>query len=417
MSRHSHRVKQGGVTLIEAMVAMVIMAFGMVALIGLQSNLRRSGDLAKQRGEAVRIAQQRIEQLRDYSVRSSAEAASAPAGVKAYQDIATLNDPVNAGDANSNASYMLSQTVTPWVEASTATETMKGVSINVSWLDRAGETQFIETHAFIASADPGLSGSLTVPPVSTPLRRPADRDSAIPTGAKDLGNKTSVFKPQVEGTVAWVFNNLTGVVIGKCTVPIGTPTSALTAADVDSCRNNTVGFLLRGFIRFSDSASPDSDQPSSQALPLDMLLDVTGSNYPVTPRYECFDDSPAASDSSITTISYNCVIYPNNDTVRSWSGRLTIAGAGIATRGGNWQVCRYSANYDGDGVISNAEHPNTYATVTSSLSNQNFLIVQARASCPAGHTADPANGYFRTTTTVLHQSESSPSGDETPTPN
>ena len=61
MTRHTQlRRRQAGVTLIEAMVALLIMAFGMVALVGLQSNLRRSADLAKQRGEAIRIAQQQL---------------------------------------------------------------------------------------------------------------------------------------------------------------------------------------------------------------------------------------------------------------------------------------------------------------------------------------------------------------------
>lgn len=406
MTRPGHqgrdRSRQHGVTLIEAMVALLIMAFGMLALVGLQSNMRRSADLAKQRGEAIRLVQQKMEQLRDYSVLTAADAASAPAGAKAFDDLSTPAVNANAGEAGSNATFVMSQTVTDWVETSTAALAMKAVSLNVSWQDRTDQTQFVEVHSFLTRADPGLGGELTVPPVSSPVRRPAERDAAIPTGAKDLGNKTSVFKPQTDGTVAWVFNNLTGVIVGKCSVPWNVATAALTTADVESCNNNTVGYLLRGYVRFSDAATPNADQPSSPALPLlDMVMDVTGSNYPVTPRYECFDDAPTVASSLITVVSYNCVVYPNSDTTRNWSGSLTISG--IPLGGSDWQVCRYSADYDGNGSIGNAEHPLAYSNVTRSLTGQNFLVVRASATCPAGHTIDPARGFFSNTATVLHQ--------------
>lgn len=403
MTRHAQsgrRRPQAGVTLIEAMVALLIMAFGMVALVGLQSNLRRSADLAKQRGEAIRIAQQQLEILRDYSVLSTVDAAAGSAGTRAFQNIAPDVN-LNAGDANSNATYALTQTVTDWTETTTGAQTMKAVSINVSWGDRANQAQFVELHSFITRADPGLGGELSVPPVSTPLRRPAERSPVIPTGAKDIGNKMSVFKPQADGTVAWVFNNLTGVIVGKCTVPWNVATAALTTADVTSCNSNTVGYLLRGYVRFSDGSAPDADHPSSPALPLDLVMNVTGSNYPVTPRYECFDDAPSVASALITVVNYNCVVYPNSDTTRNWSGSLTLNG--LALGGSDWQVCRYSADYDGNGSISNAEHPLTYNSVTSSLTGQNFLVIRANATCPTGHTLDPAHGIFSNTATVRHQ--------------
>ncbi len=56
--------RQRGISLIEAVVALAVMAFGMLAFVGLQSSLRFNGDVAKQRAEAVRIAQEAIEQWR-----------------------------------------------------------------------------------------------------------------------------------------------------------------------------------------------------------------------------------------------------------------------------------------------------------------------------------------------------------------
>ena len=61
---------------------MAVMAFGMMAIVGLQTTLRQNSDIAKQRSEAVRIAEEAIEQWRAFS------AIETTAGHKAYDDIA-----------------------------------------------------------------------------------------------------------------------------------------------------------------------------------------------------------------------------------------------------------------------------------------------------------------------------------------
>ena len=58
-----------GVTLIEALVALAVMSFGMLAVVGVQATLRVNGDVAKQRAEAVRIGQEAVERLRTDRVR------------------------------------------------------------------------------------------------------------------------------------------------------------------------------------------------------------------------------------------------------------------------------------------------------------------------------------------------------------
>jgi len=388
--------RQRGVALIEALVALVIMAFGMIALVGLQGNMRRSADLAKQRGEAIRLAQQEMERLRDFSV--LALPADPAEGTRAYDDITTPDQQLNdVGDANSNATFGMVREVTDWAEPP-----QKAIRVQVNWKDRTGADQFVSIDSFVSRVDPGLSGSLGVAPASTPTRRPGERDSAIPVNAKDLGDKTSVFKPLDNGTVAWVFNNLNGVITGKCMVPLGTPTSALTVADVESCKNNTIGYLLSGFVRFSPDTPPNSDRPSGTALPLDMAIDITGTGYPVWPAYECYDDAPATAVNTMTYVSYYCVVYPNNATPRKWSGKLSVTGINLSGESAA-KICRYSADYDKNGVISNAEHPMNYSNVTGSLTRQNFLVISATQSCPAGHAADAPAGFFSNTATVLHQ--------------
>ena len=404
------------------MVAVVIMAFGMIALVGLMGQMRRSADVAKQRGEAVRLAQRDIEQLRAYSV-LAAGSGSPAAGVRDFDTMVASTTNTNAGDLGGNATYTLQRTVVPWFDGTQpqlTIPTMRAVSVSVTWLDRANDLQTVQIHSFITRADPGLGGSLGVAPTTTALRGPAGHVPVVPLGAKDWGDKTSVFKPQPGGTVAWIFNNITGAVIGRCTVPAGTPTALLALADLSTCITTSRGLLLSGYVRFSDSAPPDSAAPTSTAIPLDMVMNVTD-GAATDPNYECYDDAPFTSvGATATVVSYYCVVYPNNSVAPSWSGTLRIKDIPVNSVDSSvispWQVCRYSGNYNGDQTISNFEHPLTYNQVTTALTSQNFLLIRASASCPAGHVADPARGIYANTETVMHQSLQSPQGVDTPAP-
>lgn len=403
MQRHlptppARKNSMAGIALIEALVALLIMAFGMLALVGLQGNLRRSADLSKQRGEAVRLAQKEIESLRAYSVLTHADPDNPVAGVLAYTDISPLAN-ANAGDPSSNAVFTLTRAVTPWAQAQSQ---QTAVRVRVGWLDRAGIAQFVLVDSIVSRADPGLSAALTIAPTSLTVHRPAGRDASIPIIAHDLGDGTSVFVPTSTATVAWVFNNLTGVIQGKCTVTAGTQSSALTATDVAACSNPTWGYLLSGFVRFSFTSPPDSHQPANHALTLDAGL-IEGI-APDVPDHECYDNSAQVAPALGTVVSYFCIVYPSIALPRLWSGRLQLSGIELsATEPNPRKICRYTADYDGNGSISNAEHPLDYVKVSGALTRQNFLVINASETCPVGHAINPAAGYFSNTATVLHQ--------------
>jgi len=381
-----------GTGLIEALAALLIVSFGMLALVGVEAKLRSSADIAKQRSEAMLLAQQEMEQLRAYSV--LALGAHPLAGTWSYAEI---HDPqainIDAVDPDSNATFNLIRRVTDGSEPQ-----QKAVRIEVHWHDRSGAEQFVAIDSLIARADPGLSGSLGIAPSSTALQGPAGRHPAIPFSAKDLGDKSSVFKPTATATVAWIFNNLTGNITGRCLVRQDISSAALTTADLVDCRNNTSAYLLSGFVRFSGPIPAEKLRNGSRILPLEMTLTLTSTDHQTLPSAECFDDS---NETALSYVGYYCSVYPNNAEPRIWSGQLAIKG--IALGGSDWTICRYSLDQDGDGLISNAEHPLSYAQVNGSLANQNFLVIPALTSCPTGQAINPQAGNFRNMATVLHQ--------------
>lgn len=387
LPRSAHR-RSRGVTLIEALVALVVMAFGMVALAGLQGHVRRSADLAKQRSEATRFAQENMEAARAFSVLTPPEIPAS--GVRAYSDIVSGNASHDAG----NVSYALTRTVVDSADFGT-----KLVRVMVSWQDRTGDDQQVWFESMIAPLDPSLAAFLSLAPDGNPNRRPAGRSAKIPTTAKDLGGGISAFKPPGGGSMVWIFDNRSGNITGLCSSSLAL--NDITAADVSTCRGNAFGYLLSGYVRFSEQDPPNPAQPVGQARPLGLALTLTSTGHSLEPSYQCFDDAPAEPTLTQTSVAYYCVVYPNQDKTPIWSGRLELSELKLAADG--QRVCRYSGDYDGDGKIGNGEHPASYSKVSESLVRQNFLVIPFANSCPAGQKADPAQGRYTNTQTQAHQ--------------
>ncbi|MFN3812108.1 MAG: prepilin-type N-terminal cleavage/methylation domain-containing protein [Roseateles asaccharophilus] len=399
MNTHPLMRRQRGVTLIEAMVSLLVMAFGMVALIGLQGTMRNSADLARQRTEAVRLAQQEMETLRAYSLLQAS--GNAEDRRRAYTQIVSEAARANAGDTIANASFTLTRNV-----SATPDGLGVAVAVQVSWQDRVGQEQQIQLDSVITRSDPRLAGALSVPPDGTPLRRPADRHPTIPPEAKDLGDGRSLLKPPALASgVAWIFDNKSGLIIQLCSgLSAAATTETISAAELAaSCTGSTNAMLLAGHVRFSTGETPDPELPLSPALPLNLGLVAVNAQTPV-PSHQCFNNAPAAADPTRTQgVRYYCIVYPNiSRTPPSWDGRLNILDLPLS--GPNaYRVCRYSADYNADKSIGNTEHPLNYLKVEASLVQQNFLVVASSRNCPAGHPVDPSQGHFFNSATVEHQ--------------
>ncbi|KQV87650.1 prepilin-type N-terminal cleavage/methylation domain-containing protein [Pelomonas sp. Root1237] len=422
-SRRASR-RQRGVTLIEALVALLVMSFGMLALVGLMSNLRRGADLAKQRSEAMRIARAEMATLKTFT--TVTRTAATPAATPAYSDIsAQAATPLTPAD--SNTTYSIERLVTQLAGA-------RHVRVSVAWTDRAGDPQFVNLDTVVAAVDPLFSAAVGFTPPAGPVTQPSGRSPLIPPGAKQLDGKISAFSPNNTPTNIWIFNNVTGVITGTCNLPINTVLSALTAAAVEGCKNGArVGYLLSGVIRFSNSNPPNPSAPGGTAI--DLGLAITGGSYslpqlvngaPVmsggsmvldtftasapTPAPDCFDDAPTTSPSAQPFVTYNCIVYPDT-TTKLWAGKLELTGITIGTTASEYRVCRYSADYNGNGsrfttdlkALENEEHPEVYGKVTGSLARQNFLVIRGDLDCPTAPAVNPSAGVFADYSTIQLQ--------------
>ena len=428
------RSRRLGVSLIEALVALAVMAFGMLSLVGVQATLRLNSDLAKQRTEATRIATEDIEGLRLFTALNTV---NGQPGVS-WAEIAssTVASYVPAGNVG-NTSYQVVRTVN-----TVAGTLRKVVTVQVNWIDRTGAAQSVTVDTVIAGIDPVLSGVLASKRSSV-NNQVGGRNATIPVEAVNFGDSDgrSAFKPFDRGSLVWLFNNVTGEVVGRCP-GITTAQRALAVADVAACPI-IAARLLGGLVFFDLRLTPRplpasaSETPAGpQMLPLSATTPVmfpVSAFSPVDQRTaaECVSDTPASATAATQqnargyAVTYYCLVYPS--TASGWGGRLDVVLAANYPNGNalpgtttpnDYKVCRYTTA--ATDFTTNADHPRSYCVekpsplpslqlpcngrrLSDNLINQNFLVIAAAQSCPTDVAADPASGDYINSNTLQHQ--------------
>ncbi|HET9820586.1 MAG TPA: prepilin-type N-terminal cleavage/methylation domain-containing protein [Burkholderiaceae bacterium] len=208
-----------GFTLIEALVALLVLSFGMLAIAGFQVTLTGSSDLAKQRTEATRLAQQKMESLRAFGQVDSDS--GTPHKVNYTDDVVSSTTPETV---TTNATYSRTWTVTP-----SASNTEKTINVQVAWTDRLGQPQSVQLLSVISKFDPQDIGTLATGPGGTSKRRPKNRNINIPYPAVTLsGGTQSAFTPP-PGGITYVFDNASGNIVQSCTGLAALPAVPITA--------------------------------------------------------------------------------------------------------------------------------------------------------------------------------------------
>jgi Tfp pilus assembly protein PilV len=384
------RRTQSGVSLVEALVALAVIGFGLVAYVGLQSTLGQNADIARQRAEAVRLTQEAIESARAFTALTVD-----PLVVQTtFAGIATNEEPETT--TGINATYALRRTVIDLPDRN-----MKALMVETTWSDRNGDLQAVRAGTVIAAISPELAGTLAVPGSGNPQRLPGGRHPAIPIEAveHDPGRSSRFVPPG--SSVAWIFDNFSGVITSLCTT-------------TDSCVA-TNALLLSGYVRFAlgltQPLPADAEVPPSQSLPTSVELLRT---YPASATIACFTQQRSAD------VRYWCAVPVNADEDPGpprWAGRSVVslgeyvlADSRSDADATKFRVCRYTPYRDhravgeGNPPMRNADHPLDYGGdqpeqpaqgVDGPLTNQNFLVIRAAGEgmqpfdCPDDDTSTP----------------------------
>lgn len=348
-----------GFTLVEALIAILVLSFGALAIGGLQIALWRNADLAKQRTEATRLAQQKIEELRSFEARRVA------VGGFAYADLAGGTD---APPTDGNAEF-----TRRWALAGAAGDPQRRIDIEVAWLDREGQPQRIALASVIAAADPAEAGSLGVQGAGRGiLRRPHARQVNLPQPTVSLIGTGKSYAPWGGAAGGFLlFSDRGGELLAWC----GSAPTATTATSNDPSCTALVAYLLTGYI--------GGALPAAENLP-SLLFDQTAD---LAAPPECVTSAAADQNAGYAAIPglrfYRCLLQPTDGdgdprTPPTWSGRVRLGGLAPGS-----PVCRYTPDA---ATTLNAEHPERYAAVGQSLDNQNYFI----GACPAGSVPHPS---------------------------
>lgn len=378
-----------GVSLIEALVALAVMGFGTLSVLSVQGTLRMNADVARQRSEALRLAQEAIESSRQALVSLAAFDALADSGPEEFTSI------------NNDTRYSRTVSVSPaelaldddGVEIPGERPRYKSVAVSVEWTDRNGTLQTVRLNTIAHGVLPELTGSISIASTGAPVQAPRGRHPAIPAEAVDQGDGSSLFAPPGAASgVRWRFLNTSGVITRLC----------------DGCADVTA-LLLSGYVRYALTSIPpvgaDAEVPPSAAVAVGVQVAQTAPAD--VPAPTCYTDLEAAY------LSYYCAVQISLPNL-AWSGQSSLVGGpGWVLSTGNeadrYRVCRYTRLVGSPAVPStaNADHPATYVNVGMPLANQNFLVIRAGSgvadSAPFDCPGDDSTTPLISGQTWLHQ--------------
>ncbi|PIY28990.1 MAG: hypothetical protein CO105_12755 [Comamonadaceae bacterium CG_4_9_14_3_um_filter_60_33] len=357
------RKSQHGFALIEALVALLVMSFGMLAVAGFQINLSLNSDVAKQRTEATRLAQQKMEQLRTFD------------NLTTYANIMVSSTSATEETITSSTSNTIF--TRSWQMTTANTPDMgRSIYVTVAWTDRSGTAERVRLFSHISATDPALNGSLFFPlPDGTILRRPKNRNIDIPIPAISISRTDKSYIEWPTGDTHnpsyLVFSDASGDIVQKCST---LPTAD--NLDTNACIRFD-GYLLSGYIT---GGASQVDMVTRIQVPFESQQYVSGT--PECSVTSAFDQTTGAAISD--TKSYICLIQPtdhdtNANTARVWSGRVDLEGETNTSLAGTY-TCRFSTNAN---TSDNDDHPAVYSLVDKSLDNQNFYITSNIDDCSA----------------------------------
>lgn len=147
-----------GFTIVEALVALVLLSIGAVALMTLQARLRVAADEARHQDQALRLAHNELERWRWQP--------GGPSPALSWEgpdiEFAIAGRAVPAADALGPGADVDA----PEAGVGAVTPPLRPVQVRVQWTDRTGRPRSVTLESLLPLTDPALSGLLQLPPGS-----------------------------------------------------------------------------------------------------------------------------------------------------------------------------------------------------------------------------------------------------------
>ena len=153
-----------GFSLIEVLVALCVLAFGMLAMAKLQITSSQASSLATTRTEAIAAAEAKIEELRNFT---------------SYSELGNGSDSDNLDGTSA-------QLTRSWNISETSTNpAYKTLQVSVTWQERSGEEQRVSLRTYVAAPDPkGMARLLaeeSITPSTNTSEQATDEDTTEET--------------------------------------------------------------------------------------------------------------------------------------------------------------------------------------------------------------------------------------------
>ncbi|SDK29189.1 type IV pilus modification PilV family protein [Microbulbifer yueqingensis] len=186
-----------GIGLIEVLIAMFVLAVGVLALGKLQGDFYGVSAASKARTEALAIAQGRLEEMRNYM-----HEAGSLAEFYALYPVGTDSNLAEIDGVN--ASFARKETIV-------ANGQLRSVAVSVEWMDAAGKTQAVSLDTELAYTAPGAPGALAAVRndflVPSPTGRARLGEGTVPEGVDPPSNNDGTKMYIADGERKLVFGN------------------------------------------------------------------------------------------------------------------------------------------------------------------------------------------------------------------
>ena len=194
------RVRPGFV-LIEALMALAILAIGMASLLTLQVHMRLAADDARQQDSALRLARNELERWRAHP--RQADPALTWEGPSAEFHLASRSTTVEAMHTGSTIA------TESGANAFDDPLTARPVHLRVAWTDRTGQVRTLTLDSLVSTLDPALPALLLLAPEGTARLRPtpdfpSHMDASRTAPAPHAGAPDTVFSPPSPTDEAWL---------------------------------------------------------------------------------------------------------------------------------------------------------------------------------------------------------------------